>query len=189
MKLKILLISCFVTLISSLPSMANDKKIMTIAGGCFWCMEPIFESNEGVNVTAGYAGGDKANPTYENMGDHIEAAQVEFDPAKISYEELLKIYWYNIDAFDAGGQFYDRGSHYQTAIFYHDDAQKKAAEESRTKIEKDSGKKVATKILPFKNFYPAEDYHQDFYKKNADHYNRYKKGSGREERLKEIWKK
>jgi len=101
----------------------------------------------------------------------------------------LKIYWFNIDAFDADGQFYDRGSHYHTAIFYHDAEQKKIAEKTKAEIEKKHSKKVATKILPYTGFYAAEDYHQDYYKKNAAHYNAYKKGSGREEKLKEIWNK
>ncbi len=176
----------FAALLSS-PAMA-ETKLMTIAGGCFWCMEPVFESTEGVkNVTAGYAGGTTANPSYEDMGDHVEAAQVEFDPAAVSFDELLKTYWFNIDPFDAGGQFYDRGAHYQTAVFYHDEEQKKLAEESKAAIEQEKSKKVATKILPFTNFYPAEDYHQDFYKKNPERYNSYKSGSGREYKLKKLW--
>ena len=177
------------TLLSS-ASMAEEKtKLMTIAGGCFWCMEPIFESTDGVvKATVGYGGGTTANPTYEKMGDHYELAQIEYYPSKVSFNELLKIYWYNIDAFDVGGQFYDRGKQYETAIFYHDTEQKLAAEQSKAEIEKKQGKKVATKILPFTNFYIAEDYHQDYYKKNASHYNAYKNGSGREEKLKNIWK-
>lgn len=184
--MKKLIISLFAILLSS-NAMA-EIKLMTIAGGCFWCMEPIFESSEGVSkVTAGYGGGDKATPTYENMGDHYEVAQIEYDPKKITFDELLKIYWFNIDAFDAGGQFYDRGKKYQTVIFYHDEAQKKAAEDSKAKIEKDKGKKVATQILPYKNFYAAEDYHQDYYKKNPERFKAYHDGQGRDEKLKKIW--
>ena len=176
-------------LLSSNTMAAEKTKLMTVAGGCFWCMQPIFASEAGVKkVTAGYAGGDKVNPTYRDMGDHLETAQVEYDPAKITYEELLKIYWYNIDAFDADGQFYDRGHHYHTAIFYHDDEQKKVAERTKAEIEKTKGKKVATEILPYKNFYKAEDYHQDYYKKNPEAFKAYHDASGRDEKLKEIWK-
>ncbi len=186
--LKTLILSLSLMLISS-NAMA-EMKLMTIAGGCFWCMQPVFESEEGVKkVTAGYGGGTSANPNYENIGDHYELAQVEYDPAKIGYEELLKVYFYNIDAFDAGGQFYDRGHQYQTVIFYHDDEQKKLAEKVKAELEKQKGKKIATQILPYKNFYPAEDYHQDYYKKNPERFEAYHEGSGRDEKLKAIWAK
>ncbi len=158
----------------------------TFAGGCFWCIEEIFQQTEGViDAISGYTGGHVKNPTYEQVCSggtgHREAVQVIYDPEKISYEELLKIFFANIDPTDEGGQFFDRGEHYKTAIFYHNDYQKKKAQEFIEKLNK-SGlfeKPVATQVLPAKEFYPAEDYHQDYYKKNPAHYYMYKEGSGR----------
>jgi len=167
----------------------------TFAGGCFWCMEPPFEKLEGVvEVIAGYSGGHAENPTYEQVSSgrtgHAEAVQVVYDPAKITYEELLKVFWRNIDPTDRGGQFSDRGSQYRTAIFYHNEEQKLKAVESKKNLQ-DSGKfktnPIITEIVGFTNFYPAEDYHQDFYKKSSPRYNSYKKLSGREGFLKKNW--
>lgn len=173
----------------------KDKyKVATLAGGCFWCMEPPFERLEGVvKVTSGYSGGVEINPTYEEVASgrtsHAESVEVVYDPEKISYEKILEVFWMNIDPTQADGQFADRGKQYRTAIFYHDDEQKAAAEESKKKLE-ESGKfdsPIVTSIEPFNSFYKAEDYHQDYYKKNPVHYKMYKKGSGREGFIKSTW--
>lgn len=172
----------------------KNYEIATFAGGCFWCMEEAFEKIEGViEVISGYTGGYKENPTYEevcsgNTG-HYEAIQVIFDPEKISYEELLEIFWINIDPTDLEGQFVDKGSQYRTAIFYHNENQRISAIKSKELLEK-SGifkKPIATEIRKFEKFYPAEDYHQDFYKKNPVRYCIYKASSGREEFIKKLW--
>ena len=166
----------------------------TFAGGCFWCMEPPFENLEGViDVVPGYTGGAKGNPTYEEVSSgatgHLEAVQITYDPAKISYGRLLDIYWTQIDPTDQGGQFVDRGSQYKTAIFYHDDEQKKIAEASKAELEK-SGRydtPIVTEIRKYSGFYEAEAYHKDFYKKSPVRYKTYKFFSGREQFLQRIW--
>lgn len=168
----------------------------TFAGGCFWCMEAPFENLPGiVSVTSGYSGGKRANPTYEEVSTgttgHRESIQILFDPARISYDDLLKGFWRMIDPTDDGGQFVDRGSQYRTGIFYHDEQQRLAAENSKRQLE-ESGhfkKPIVTEIRPFENFYAAEGYHQDFYKKSPERYNAYKMFSGREEFLAANWKK
>ena len=179
-------------------SMENDTyktlEKATFAGGCFWCMEPPFEVLDGVDeVIAGYTGGDTENPSYEDISSgetgHYEAVQITYDPEIISYEELLDVYWRQINPTDEGGQFADRGPQYQTAIFYHNQRQKELAEESKLLLE-ESGKydePIITKILPYKEFYAAEDYHQDFYQTNSDRYESYKHYSGRESFLEENW--
>jgi peptide methionine sulfoxide reductase msrA/msrB len=160
----------------------------TFAGGCFWCMEDAFEGLEGViDVVSGYAGGHKQDPTYEEVSTgttgHYEAVQVTFDPSKVSYSSLLDFFWRQIDPTDSGGQFADRGSQYRTAIFYHNEEQRILAEKSKEKLEKSKrfGKPIVTKILPFTNFFKAEEYHQDYHKKKEAQYKFYKKASGREE--------
>jgi len=166
----------------------------TFAGGCFWCMEPPFENLDGVHeVIAGYTGGDIENPSFEEVSSgetgHYEAIQIMYDPERITYEELLEVYWRQIDPTDPGGQFVDRGTQYRTAIFYHNQQQKELAEESRRRLG-ESGrydKPIVTEILPYQDFYPAEDYHQDYYQKNPDRYEYYKQNSGREGYLKEKW--
>jgi peptide methionine sulfoxide reductase msrA/msrB len=179
-------------------SMDNGARGMVekaiFAGGCFWCMEPPFEELDGVDqVLAGYAGGDTENPTYEEVSSgrtgHYEAVQIVYDPEIISYEELLDVYWRQIDPTDGGGQFADRGPQYRTAIFYYDQKQKELAEESMLRLEQSGkyDKPIVTQILPYKNFYVAEDYHQDFYETNPDRYGTYKYYSGRESFLKEKW--
>lgn len=175
-------------------AMADDKKldVATLAGGCFWCTEAPYDEAEGVeSAISGYANGHIENPTYEQVtsgaSGHYECVQVTYDPSINSYEDILELFWKNIDPFDAGGQFYDRGPQYQTAIFYHNDEQKKIAEASKAKIEERFGKEVATKILPYEVFYPAEDYHQNYYKTNPLRYNAYKYGSGRVGKLEKIW--
>ena len=173
----------------------KDKyKVATVAGGCFWCMEPPFERLEGVvEVTSGYSGGVEINPTYDEVASgrtsHAEAVEIVYDPEKISYEKILEVFWMNIDPTQANGQFADRGKQYRTAIFYHDDEQKMKAEESKKKLE-ESGKfdkPIVTIIEPFKSFYKAENYHQDYYKKNSMHYKMYRKGSGREGFIEKTW--
>jgi len=167
----------------------------TFAGGCFWCMEPPFEVHEGVvDVRSGYSGGNVRSPSYQEVvtgtTGHLESVQVTYDPQKVTYTTLLKTFWQNIDPTDEGGQFADRGSQYHTAIFYHNDQQRQAAIQSKRDLER-SGKfkrAVATDIRRYSNFYPAESYHQDYYKKNSKHYQRYKVGSGREGYLKKTWK-
>ena len=166
-------------------------KTATFAGGCFWCMEAPFEQLAGVkSVIAGYAGGSIPNPSYEQVSSgktkYVEAIQITYDPSLVSYEQLLDIYWLQIDPTDAGGQFSDRGSSYKTAIFYHDNEQKNAAKKSRSELEKSKvfNKPIVTEIKKFTTFYPAENYHQDYYKKNPIRYNLYRSGSGRDAFLK-----
>lgn len=171
-------------------------KLAIFAGGCFWCMEGPFEAKEGVvEVLAGYTGGEKANPTYEEVCSgatgHYEAIQVSYDPAKTSFEELLEIFWRQIDPTDSTGQFVDQGPQYRSAIFYQDAEQKRLAEESKKKLGQSEqfDKPIVTAILPAATFYPAEDYHQDYYKKNPLRYKFYRYQSGRDAFLKKNWKK
>jgi peptide-methionine (S)-S-oxide reductase len=175
---------------------AADAKraVATFAGGCFWCMEGPFEKLPGVrSVTSGYTGGQKKNPTYEEVSagvtGHAEAVQIVYDPGKIRYEQLLDVFWRNIDPLTPDAQFCDHGSQYRSAIFFHDDAQRQAAEASKQGIEA-SGRfkqKVVTQIVPAGTYYPAEEYHQDFYKKNPIRYASYRAGCGRDRRLRELW--
>lgn len=166
----------------------------TFAGGCFWCMEGPFEELEGVKeVLSGYAGGHTENPTYEEVctgtTGHTEVVQIIYDSEKVDYSTLLNIFWRQIDPTDPGGSFVDRGSQYRSAIFYHDESQKALALASKKKLEKSGkfDKPVATEISELKKFYPAEAYHQDFYKTNTEHYKRYRKGSGRDLYIKKVW--
>ena len=163
------------------------------AGGCFWCMEPPFDKLEGVAATiSGYTGGEQENPTYKQVSSgrtgHTEAVQVLYDPAKISYAELLEVFWHNIDPTVENRQFCDWGSQYRTGIFYQGDEQRRLAEESKRKLV-ESGRfaEVYTEVTAATAFYPAEEYHQDFYKKNPVHYKRYRQGCGRDRRLAELW--
>jgi peptide methionine sulfoxide reductase msrA/msrB len=166
----------------------------TFAGGCFWCMEPPFEKLDGVvSVTSGYTGGKESGPSYEEVSSgrtgHVEAVRVKYDPSKISYESLLEVFWRQIDPTDDGGQFADRGKQYRTGIYVHDREQKKLAEASKQKLA-ESGvfkKPIVTQIIWASAFYPAEGYHQDYYKKNPSHYKRYRRGSGREGFLETVW--
>ncbi len=166
-----------------------------LAGGCFWCMEPPFDKlkDKGVIETqVGYAGGKKDRPTYEEVSagssGHLEVIEVTFDPSKISYEQILDIFWSNIDPHDRNGQFCDKGEQYESAIFALNDDQKKTAEASKSKIKKSVKDEVVTKILPSAKFWPAEDYHQDYYEKNPIRYKYYRTRCGRDARLKEVWK-
>ena len=170
----------------------RNLKKATFAGGCFWCVESDFEKLHGVvKVISGYAGGKGDNPTYETYADmgYIEAVQVLYDPEVISYNELLDYFWKHIDPVDDGGQFADRGSHYRSEIFYHDDTQKKAATESKKDLDKSKRfkKPVVTGIVQFTNFTAAEDYHQNFCITNPSRYNSYRTGSGRDSYLKKTW--
>lgn len=167
----------------------------TFAGGCFWCMEPPFEKLPGVlEVVSGYAGGEKKNPTYHEVSaggtGHVEAVQITYDPKQISFDKLLEVYWRQINPTDSGGQFVDRGSQYRPVIFYHNDRQKNLALRSKRDLEQSKRftKPITVEILPFKNFYPAEDYHQDYYKKNKVRYKFYRWNSGRDQYLETIWK-
>lgn len=168
----------------------------TFAGGCFWCMVKPFDQFDGIEkVTSGYMGGHIENPTYEDVkrGDsgHVEVVEIEFDPAIFSYERLLEIYWMQIDPTDAGGQFQDRGESYKTVIFTHNDAQKTAAQQSKQQLA-ESGrfkKPIVTEIQEAQAFWPAEDYHQDYYKKEEAHYKEDRANSGRDEFIAENWEK
>lgn len=162
------------------------------AGGCFWCMESDFEHEKGkvTDVVSGYSGGKTANPTYYDVsgGDtgHLEAVQVTYDPALISYAQLLEIFWQNVDPFDANGQFCDKGSQYRAAIFYANDEEKKLAEASLKKVEEKHGKKVETLILPAAPFYIAEEKHQDYASKQTLQYKMYRNGCGRDAALQKL---
>nr|WP_278252204.1 peptide-methionine (R)-S-oxide reductase MsrB [Deferrivibrio essentukiensis] len=176
-------------------SMAKVYEKATFAGGCFWCIEEAFEKIDGViEAVSGYTGGHVENPTYRDVSSgytgHFEAVEVTYDPLKVSYEDLLNVFWQNVDPTDDGGQFVDRGSQYHTAIFYHNDTQKRLAKESKNRIA-NSGrfdKPIATQILEAKKFYKAEDYHQDYYKKDKFNYKMYKLNSGRMTYLNKVWK-
>lgn len=168
--------------------------VAIFAGGCFWCMEPPFDKLDGVTATiSGYTGGTVVNPTYEQVTTgttgHYEAVRVEYDPTRVTYERLLEVFWHNVDPLDARGQFCDKGPQYLSAIFPSDDRQRAQAEASKAAIEH-AGKlrgPIATRILPAAPFYPAEDYHQDFYRKSALKYSFYRRGCGRDARLEQVW--
>lgn len=169
-------------------------ELATFAGGCFWCMVKPFTSLPGVvKVVSGYTGGHKENPTYKEVCDdttgHREAVQVTFDPTESSYSDLLDVFWRQIDPTDPGGQFHDRGRSYQTAIFYHDEEQRRLAKESKQELEQSRrfGAPIVTEILSAQAFYPAEQYHQDYYKLHPAHYERYRAGSGRAAFVEEHW--
>ena len=176
-------------------ALSGDEEIATLAGGCFWCIEAPFEKVQGVvKVISGYAGGTKENPTYREVSsgktDYRESVQIYYDPLVISYAEILDIFWKQFDPTDEGGSFADRGFQYTSAIFYHNEDQKEIAELSKKELDK-SGifeKPIVTPIIEFTTFYPAEDYHQDFYKKDPDRYYSYRKGSGRDTFIMNKWK-
>jgi peptide-methionine (S)-S-oxide reductase len=175
---------------------APGTAVATFAGGCFWCMEPPFDKLDGVlSTTSGYTGGSKENPAYKEVSrggtGHTEAVQVIYDPKRVSYERLLEVYWHNIDPTSAEGQFCDRGNQYRSEIFYHDEEQKRLAGRSKAALEETRPFKepVVTKITAASVFWPAEDYHQDYYQKNPVRYKFYRYGCGRDERLEELWGK
>lgn len=183
------------TLIYAADSPAPEKLAKaTFAGGCFWCMEPPFDKLVGVvSTTSGYTGGNKLNPTYREVSDggtgHAEAVQIVYDPGKISYEKLLDVFWHNIDPTVKDQQFCDHGSQYRTAIFYQGDDQKKLAEAAKVALMKSKPFKadIVTEISAASTFYPAEDYHQDYYIKNPVKYKFYRFNCGRDARLRELW--
>ncbi len=176
------------------PVDTKNLATATFAGGCFWCMEPPFEKLAGVvSVTSGYTGGRESNPTYEEVSagvtGHAESVQIVYDSTQISYAQLLQVFWRNIDPLAVNRQFCDGGSQYRSAISYHNDEQRRLAEESQQKLEqiKKFDRPIATEIVAATVFYPAEEYHQDFYKKNPLRYKTYRAGCGRDRRLEELW--
>ncbi len=195
----IIIITAFILQITmvnadNLTKKNNSTEVATFAGGCFWCMQPPFDKHDGVISTfVGYTGGNVEDPTYEEVCSgttgHTEAVEIEFDPAVVSYDELLNVFWRNIDPTALNSQFADRGSQYRTAIFYHNDEQKRLAEESKEKLAKSGkyDKPLVTEITPATEFYKAEGYHQEYYKKNSYRYKMYKSGSGREKYIKDVW--
>ncbi|NBF40437.1 MAG: peptide-methionine (S)-S-oxide reductase MsrA [Spirochaetes bacterium] len=174
---------------------AQEEAKATFAGGCFWCMEPPYDELDGVISTVpGYSGGHVEDPTYREVVSgttgHLEVMQVTYDPSVVTYEELLEVFWVNIDPVDGGGQFCDRGQQYTTAIFYHDEEQRQLAEESREEIAESNDfgmRRIQTDIRQLEEFYRAEEYHQDYYRKNPLRYSLYVRSCGRERRLEELW--
>jgi peptide-methionine (S)-S-oxide reductase len=174
------------------PATATAKA--TFAGGCFWCMEPPYDKLPGVISTiSGYMGGKTRNPTYEQISTgttgHAEVVQVEYDPSKVTYQKLLEVFWHNVDPTQRDGQFCDHGSQYRTGIFYHSEEQRKLAEASKAALQKNKPFKgeIVTEITAAPEFYRAEEYHQDFYKKNPTRYKLYRTGCGRDARLQALW--
>ncbi len=180
---------------SQTPAVPDGLHKATFAGGCFWCMEPPFERLDGVvTVTAGYTGGDIKNPTYEQVSaggtGHAEAIEVVFDPKKVSYRELLDVFWHNVDPTQQNRQFCDVGDQYRSAIFYHSDHQKQLALDSKSELqqsERFASKQLYTQLVSAGPFYPAEQYHQDYAKKNPVRYKFYHWNCGRAQRLEEVW--
>ncbi|NYZ12311.1 peptide-methionine (S)-S-oxide reductase MsrA [Azospirillum sp. RWY-5-1] len=181
------------------PALAQDTKpaadglaVATFAGGCFWCMEPPFDKLDGVVSTiSGYTGGSVVNPSYKQVSaggtGHTEAVEIRYDPKRVSFQTLLDTYWHNVDAVDGGGQFCDRGSQYRPAIFVHDEEQRRLAEESKKALDGRFAKPIAVTIGPAETFYPAEDYHQNYYQNNPVRYTYYRYACGRDKRLEELW--
>ncbi|HSO08152.1 MAG TPA: peptide-methionine (S)-S-oxide reductase MsrA [Pelomicrobium sp.] len=181
--------------LASLAHAAEDALARaTFAGGCFWCVEADYDKLPGVvSTTSGYTGGKVPNPTYEQVSagrtGHTEAVEIVYDPKKVSYERLLEYFWHNIDPTTPNAQFCDHGSQYRSAIFYHDEEQRRLAEQSKRELAKTKPFKapIVTEIVPAQAFYPAEDYHQNYYKKNPIRYSLYRSGCGRDARLRELW--
>ena len=191
--------SAFALALAAMPKPANagesgDTAYATFAGGCFWCIEADFEKVDGVlTVTSGYTGGEVANPTYKQVSaggtGHTEAIRVVYDPSVVTYDELLEVFWHNIDPTVVDRQFCDRGNQYRSGVFYHDDGQREAAERSRAELEqtKPFSGPIVTEITAATAFYPAEAYHQDYAKKNPLRYSYYRKSCGRDRRLEQLW--
>jgi peptide-methionine (S)-S-oxide reductase len=181
------------------PAAATDSatalyETATFAGGCFWCMEPPFDKLDGViSTTSGYTGGQKQDPTYKEVSrggtGHAEAVQIVYDPKKVSYSRLLEVFWHNVDPANAHGQFCDYGDQYRSEIFYHDEEQRRLAIASKQDLErhKTFAAPIATRITPSTTFYPAEEYHQNYYQKNPIRYKYYRFSCGRDQRLEELW--
>lgn len=190
----VIVLACL--LLGAAPSSAFVPELLykkaVFAGGCFWCMQPPFDKTEGVVQTVvGYAGGKTENPTYEEVSSgktgHYEVIEVTYNPKKVSYEQLLDIFWKNVDPLNAEGQFCDIGTQYRTAVFYQDEAQRAAAEKSKAALEEETKRSFATQILPAATFWPAEDYHQQYYQKNPVRYKIYRSQCRRDGRLEEVW--
>lgn len=180
--------------LATAPARPGAVQKATFAGGCFWCMEHPFDQLQGVvSVTSGYTGGQKKNPTYKEVSagitGHAESVQVVYDPARISYTKLLEVYWHNVDPTVKDSQFCDSGHQYRSAIFYHNEEQHKLVLRSKETLEKSKPfrEPIVTEIAAATEFYPAEDYHQHYYKKNPIRYRYYRSGCGRDRRLKELW--
>ena len=178
------------------PAPAAKTAKATFAGGCFWCMEGPFDKVDGViSTTSGYTGGTKKNPTYEEVSGggtgHAESVEIVYDPSRVTYEKLLDVFWHNVDPLTPNAQFCDHGNQYRSAIFYHDDDQKRAAEKSKKDLEASGRFKqpIVTEIVAAGPFWPAEDYHQDYYEKNPVRYQYYRYRCGRDQRLEELWGK
>jgi peptide-methionine (S)-S-oxide reductase len=192
-----LLVSAYAAAAGDLPKLpvpAPGQAVATFAGGCFWCMEPPFDKQGGVlSTSSGYTGGTKQDPSYEEVSaggtGHLESVQIVYDPKRVSYEKLLEIYWHNIDPTDDSGQFCDKGGQYRSAIFVHDEEQRKLAEASRSALEASHrlSSRVVTEIRPAGVFYPAEEYHQDYYVKNPIRYRFYRASCGRDAVLGRLW--
>ena len=194
--LPVRLFSAIIVLLLNLTSVqaAEKQETATFAGGCFWCMEPPYEKLPGVvSVVSGYIGGTKADPTYEEVSaggtGHAEAVRIVYNPRKISYPQLLEVFWRNVDPTTPNAQFCDVGDQYRSAIFYHDESQRKAAETSKRAVERKKTFKepVVTEIAPATRFYPAEEYHQDYHRKNPIRYKYYRHRCGRDQRLRQLW--
>lgn len=193
--LNIFFVIAVLSLAASPGTMAQKPNLAkaTFAGGCFWCMEPPFDKLEGViSTTSGYTGGTKKNPTYEEVSSggtgHAESVQVVWDPSKVSYAKLLDVFWHNVDPLTSNAQFCDHGEQYRTAIFFHDPEQKRLAEAARAEVQKRFGdRQVVTEIVAASTFYPAEEYHQDYYEKNPIRYKLYRTSCGRDARLEDLW--
>jgi peptide-methionine (S)-S-oxide reductase len=197
------LLSAFLLFWALLGSAADDaapsadqpvsaEAVAIFAGGCFWCMEPPFDKLPGVlSTTSGYTDGHKANPGYKEVSagttGHTEAVEIRYDPGQVTYSTLLEVFWRNIDPFAVDRQFCDRGSQYRSGIYYRNDEERELAEAGAKAISERFGKPVATEVKPATRFYPAEDYHQDYYEKNPLRYKFYRRGCGRDKRLQEIW--
>jgi peptide-methionine (S)-S-oxide reductase len=174
------------------PIPAAVADTATFAGGCFWCMEPPYDKIDGVaSTTSGFAGGEVVDPSYREVAsgatNHTEVVQVVYDSTKVDYERLLRVYWHNVDPFDGTGQFCDRGSQYRPAIFTHSDRQRRLAEQSKATVAARFDQSIAVEVQSLDAFYPAEAYHQNYYQKNPTDYERYRRGCGRDARLREIW--
>jgi peptide-methionine (S)-S-oxide reductase len=184
-------IALLAVLVLAAPAAADEAKA-TFAGGCFWCMQPPFEKLPGVvSTTVGYTGGTVEHPTYEQVSDggtgHAESIQIVYDPAKIGYEKLLDVFWHNVDPLTRDAQFCDHGRQYRTAIFYHDDTQRRLAEASKEALQKRFDRPIVTEIVAAGEFWPAEEYHQRYHEKNPVRYRFYRWNCGRDARLKDVW--
>lgn len=190
-------LTLFLALYTWMPAVyAQDTDKAIFAGGCFWCLEKPFDDLTGViSTTSGYTGGKKDNPSYEEVSSgntgHAESVEVVYDPQQVSYEQLLDVYWRNVDPVDGGGQFCDRGSQYRPSIFYRSDEQRALAEKSKQALDQSGQlpKPIKTSIIEASEFYPAEDYHQNYYKTNSTWYHFYRFTCGRDQRLEKLWGK